>query len=100
METNEVVVHVKPQAVKVAIAAKILDTSERVVRNLIDCGYIRAMKMPKLTVSIKELERFIEFATEKQLDLTMFGNEKFNKQEVNIIGIEDNLVQMKHFREG
>lgn len=97
MKPSEVSISIKSQAVKVLVAAKILDTSERVVRNLIDCGYIRAMKMPKLTISIKELERFIEYATENQIDFSEFGSESFNKKKVIESKEESNLVQMKNY---
>lgn len=97
MKTSEVSISIKPQAVKVTVAAKALDTSERVVRNLIDCGYIRAMRFPALTISIKELERFIEYATENQIDFSEFGSVGFNKEEVIERESESNLVQMKNY---
>lgn len=78
MEQRNNLISYTPQSVKVSTAAKIMDTSTRVVRNLIKTGYIRAMKMPSLTISTKELERFIDWATETQFDFSEFGRDDFS----------------------
>ena len=83
MSKENVQLSLKPLSVKVVTAAKILGTSERVVRNLIKAKYIRAMKFPVLVISLAELERFIQNATDKQFDFSEFGNDKFNPESAN-----------------
>lgn len=97
MKSSEISLSIKPRSVKINVAAKILDTSERVVRNLIDCGYIRAMRFPALTISIKELDRFIDYATENQIDFSEFGSIGFNKEKSAERESESNLVQLKNY---
>lgn len=83
------VVKIEPKALKVKDAAKVMQTSERVLRNLIRAGFIRAMKLPTMTISIKEIERAMDYITEKQIDLTELGEDDFAKryEESNVVSM-------------
>ena len=85
-----VVLQIKPKALGVKDAAKVMQTSERVMRNLIKAGIVRAMKLPTLTITIKELERAMDYITEKQIDLTEFSKDDFSKRldESNVVKTE------------
>lgn len=84
MGKPELTLHVQPRAVKVSDAAKMMGTSEKVVRNLVKEGYLKAMKFPAITISIREIERFLDVATDKQTDFSGFGSSEF-KTESKII---------------
>lgn len=82
MEKETVRLNFYPLSVKVSVAAKMLGTSERVVRNLIKSKQIKAMKMPSLTISVKEMERFVQYATDNQLDFRDYGSDTFSVDEI------------------
>lgn len=85
-----VVLKIEPKALIVKDAAKVMQTSERVMRNLIKAGIVRAMNLPTLTVSIKEIERAMDYITENQIDLTEFSKDDFSKRLE-----KSNVVQME-----
>jgi hypothetical protein len=82
LEKETVRLNFYPLSVKVSVAAKMLGTSERVVRNLIKAKQIKAMKMPSLTISVKEMERFVQYATDNQLDFRDYGSDTFSVDEI------------------
>nr|DAH80644.1 MAG TPA: Regulatory protein [Caudoviricetes sp.] len=81
LETNQAVsITFRPLAVKVKVAAQILDTSETAVKNLIKDGKIKAMKSPIATISYAELERFVKWASESDFDFKEYGDPYFMKK--------------------
>jgi hypothetical protein len=80
VEQSKIVIQMEPKALKVLDAAKLMSTSEKVVRNLIKAGYLRAMKLPAYTITIKEIERCMDMITEEQIDLQEFGSEDCSKK--------------------
>lgn len=82
---TSIVIGVYPKALKVKDAAKVMQTSPTVVRNLVKAGYIKAMNLPALTISVKEIERVIDYITDSQIDLSDFAAKKYEEIKTNNI---------------
>lgn len=48
-------------------SAKLLKTDKPTIRKLISKGYIKALKLGRLKIRVKELTRFVEWAEGKDL---------------------------------
>lgn len=86
-----IIVNITPKALKVKGAAEVMQTSEMVVRNLVKAGVIKAMKLPRLTISLREIERAIDFIMESQIDLGDFAAKRF--EEIP----ESKLIEIKEY---
>lgn len=86
-----IIVNITPKALKVKGAAEVMQTSEMVVRNLIKAGLIKAMNLPALTISVKEIERVIDYITDSQIDLKDFAAKRF--EEIP----ESKLIEIKEY---
>lgn len=82
-QDSKVIMTFEPLAVKVQSAAKMMDTSENVVRNLVKAGYLKAMKFPSITIPVAEIKRFIDYELENNLDFTKFGDPYYMKSKDN-----------------
>ncbi|EMF0401933.1 helix-turn-helix domain-containing protein [Enterococcus mundtii] len=73
-------INIPKESFSVKETAKIMNTSEHVIRNLIKTGELRAIKFGTLSIPLFEIRRFMKSAISSQKDYRKFSDPEMLKK--------------------